>query len=157
MNTFKWTRKRESIAIQRYVMRLYCYIANEQAEFSYTLNEKTDAETAYMKGQIKMRDRILTILGDLIADKIEINETPDESKIFWRSIKKFGYPPDDVQEVLVTMRTFAGDTQVFEAVWNGRCWTDTYEGYYNFEKSEFGEKYAQVTHWAYMPEPPKEA
>ena len=55
------------------------------------------------------------------------------------------------------MQPFIGDNpEVFEAVWNGRFWADAYEGYYNVEKSEFGEKYAQVTHWAYMPEPPKE-
>lgn len=82
----------------------------------------------------------------------------NESKVVWHSIKKEGFPPSDCDAVLVSMQTLIGDKpEVFEAVWNGRCWTDTYEGYYNFEKNEFGEKYAQVTHWAYMPEPPKEA
>ena len=80
-----------------------------------------------------------------------------ESKVIWHSIEKEGLPPNDCDAVLVSMQTLIGDKpEVFEAVWNGRCWTDTHEGYYNFEKSEFGEKYAQVTHWAYMPEPPKE-
>lgn len=80
-----------------------------------------------------------------------------ESKVVWHSIEKEGLPPSDCDAVLVSMQTLIGNKpEVFEAVWNGRCWTDTYEGYYNFEKSEFGEKYAQVTHWAYMPEPPTE-
>ena len=81
-----------------------------------------------------------------------------ENKVIWHSIEKEGLPTNDYDAVLVSMQPFIGDKpEVFEAVWNGRFWADTYEGYYNVEKSEFGEKYAQVTHWAYMPEPPKEA
>lgn len=80
-----------------------------------------------------------------------------ESKVIWHSIEKEGLPHNDCDAVLVSMQPFIGDKpEVFEAVWNGRFWADTYEGCYNVEKSEFGEKYAQVTHWAYMPEPPKE-
>ena len=74
-----------------------------------------------------------------------------ESEVIWHSIEKEGLPPNDCNAVLVsiqTLKTLIGDKpEVFEAVWKGRCWADTYEGYYNFEKSEFGEKYAQVTHW----------
>lgn len=67
-----------------------------------------------------------------------------ESKVVWRSIEKEGLPPNDCDAVLVSMQTFqtliGNKPEVFEAVWKGRCWTDTYEGCYNFEKSEFGEK-----------------
>ena len=67
-----------------------------------------------------------------------------ESKVVWHSIEKEGLPPNDCDAVLVSMQTFqtliGNKPEVFEAVWNGRCWTDTYEGCYNFEKSEFGEK-----------------
>lgn len=62
-----------------------------------------------------------------------------ESKVVWHSIKKEGLSPNDCDVVLVSMQALIG---VFE------------EG--DFEKSEFGEKYAQVTHWAYLLEPPKE-
>ena len=74
-----------------------------------------------------------------------------------KDIEKEGLPPNDCDAVLVSMQPFIGnEPEVFEAVWNGRFWADTYENCYNVEKSEFGEKYAQVTHWAYMPKPPKE-
>ena len=49
-----------------------------------------------------------------------------ESKVIWHSIEKEGLPPDDCDAVLVFMKTLIGDKpEVFEAVWNGRCWTDT--------------------------------
>ncbi len=81
----------------------------------------------------------------------------NESKVIWHSIEKEGLPPDDCDAVLVSVQNLIREkSEVLEAVWNGQCWTDAYEGYYNVEKSVFGEKYEQVTHWAYMPEPPTE-
>ena len=80
-----------------------------------------------------------------------------ESKVIWHSVEKEGFPPSDCDAVLISVQNLiGGKPEVSEAVWNGQCWTDDYEGYYNFEKNVFCEKYAQVTHWAYMPEPPKE-
>lgn len=78
-----------------------------------------------------------------------------ESKVIWHSIEKEGIPPSDCDAVLVSMQTLIGDKpEVFEAVWNGRCWTDTYEGYYNFEKSEFGIIIMDLSLFDFGPKPP---
>lgn len=52
-----------------------------------------------------------------------------ESKVIWHSIEKEGLPPDDCDAVLVSVQNLIREkSEVLEAVWNGQCWTDAYEG-----------------------------